>query len=673
MGVHASCCAAGGGNKSLPPGWARGFTTDDAAGEEAAKVDCSDVITQEPALKVQPEVAPAAGEEPSVPLTKDLEEPAADAPGATGQKSLYDRIGGEAAVEAAVEQFYGKLVADESLAPIFASSDMASLKGMQKKFLTLAFGGPAEYSGKSMKDAHHGKGITNDQFGAVAGHLSTTLTQLGVPGPEHDEVMAIAASTQGDIVEASLYDRLGGEAAVDAAVEQFYEKLLADESLASMFANSDMAGLKGMQKKFLTLAFGGPADYSGKSMKDAHQGKGITNDHFGAVAGHLSATLTQLGVPGPEHDEVMAIAASTQGDIVEKSVFDRLGGAAAVDAAVELFYGKLLADATLAPMFASSDMDSLKAMQKKFLTVAFGGPAEYTGKSLKAAHKGKGITDVHFGAVAAHLSTTLKELGVPSAEHDLVMMIAASTKADIVEQKPKASAKGKVKSSEVKSKSTAKAKDKTADKAAPDKPKAKPADAAKAADASKEKSGEKAAEAEQSPAQDEPDKDKEKDQKRKSVAAPPAGGAVEEDEKAALKRRAEEWKKMSKADQTEKGGQLRQAAKDGNLAVLEKLLNACVSPEAEDKDGWTALHIAAQGGSKEMVKKLLEYGADPLTALKLGEYGNTALHFAARGGHKSVCKLLVKKGKKALTMKNNEKKTPGQMATGDLAEWFEDL
>lgn len=106
------------------------------------------------------------------------------------------------------------------------------------------------------------------------------------------------------------------------------------------------------------------------------------------------------------------------------SLYDRLGGADAVDAAVDIFYGKVLADPILQPFFSDTNMARQRAMQKAFLTVAFGGPSAYTGRSMRAAH-GKaveqGLGDRHFDAVVTHLGTTLTELGVP---HDLIKAVA---------------------------------------------------------------------------------------------------------------------------------------------------------------------------------------------------------------------------------------------------------
>ena len=78
-----------------------------------------------------------------------------------------------------------------------------------------------------------------------------------------------------------------------------------------------------------------------------------------------------------------------------------------MDAAVEIFYKKLLSDNLVANFFKGVNMEQQKEKQKKFLTLAFGGPKEYTGKDMKVAHAHLKIADIHFDAVAGHLKATL--------------------------------------------------------------------------------------------------------------------------------------------------------------------------------------------------------------------------------------------------------------------------
>lgn len=114
------------------------------------------------------------------------------------------------------------------------------------------------------------------------------------------------------------------------------------------------------------------------------------------------------------------------------SVFDNIGGTAAVDAAVDIFYRKVLMDDRISHFFESTDMDAQRGKQKAFLTMAFGGPNNYSGKDMRAAHKGMNLTETHFTAVAENLVETLQELNVPQTEIDAIVDICLSVKDDVL-------------------------------------------------------------------------------------------------------------------------------------------------------------------------------------------------------------------------------------------------
>lgn len=117
----------------------------------------------------------------------------------------------------------------------------------------------------------------------------------------------------------SLYEKLGGSAAVDAAVDIFYRKVLSDDSINHFFDDTDMQAQHEKQKAFLTMAFGGPNEYTGSDMRKAHAPlveRGLNESHFNAVAGNLKATLDELNVPAELADQVMTIAASTHDDVL---------------------------------------------------------------------------------------------------------------------------------------------------------------------------------------------------------------------------------------------------------------------------------------------------------------------------------------------------------------------
>ena len=121
------------------------------------------------------------------------------------------------------------------------------------------------------------------------------------------------------MAEQSLFQRLGGKDAVNAAVDIFYEKVLADSRISHFFESVDMDSQRGKQKAFLTVAFGGAPNYPGKSLRDGHAHlieKGLNDDHFNAVAENLQATLEELNVPPELIDEVMEIAGSVRHDVL---------------------------------------------------------------------------------------------------------------------------------------------------------------------------------------------------------------------------------------------------------------------------------------------------------------------------------------------------------------------
>lgn len=119
----------------------------------------------------------------------------------------------------------------------------------------------------------------------------------------------------------SLFDRIGGEAAVNAAVDVFYRKVLADDRINSFFEGVDMDKQAAKQKAFLTMALGGPNNYTGEDMRKGHAHlveRGLNDSHFDAVMENLGATLKELNVPDDLIAEAAAIAESTRNDVLGK-------------------------------------------------------------------------------------------------------------------------------------------------------------------------------------------------------------------------------------------------------------------------------------------------------------------------------------------------------------------
>ncbi len=118
---------------------------------------------------------------------------------------------------------------------------------------------------------------------------------------------------------ATLYEKLGGKDAVNAAVDIFYKKVLADDRINRFFDSVDMQKQIGKQKAFLTMAFGGPTNYTGKDMRDGHAHlvkQGLNDSHVDAVIENLGASLKELNVEDDLIQEVAQIAEGARNDVL---------------------------------------------------------------------------------------------------------------------------------------------------------------------------------------------------------------------------------------------------------------------------------------------------------------------------------------------------------------------
>ena len=126
----------------------------------------------------------------------------------------------------------------------------------------------------------------------------------------------------------SIYDEIGGEAAVNAAVDIFYGKVLADPLLTPFFDGIDMNGQSRKQKAFFTTVFKGESAGADAYMRRAHEAlvkdKGLADEHFDAVAGHLNATLNELNVPTHLTDQIMGAAAGLRDAVLNRQPAEKI-------------------------------------------------------------------------------------------------------------------------------------------------------------------------------------------------------------------------------------------------------------------------------------------------------------------------------------------------------------
>lgn len=113
-----------------------------------------------------------------------------------------------------------------------------------------------------------------------------------------------------------LFERLGREKVLFKVVDEFYSLLLLDERVSGFFQGIDMVRLRQHQLSFLSSILGGPEQYTGRSMRNAHRALNLTETHFAAVAEHLRTALHRINVSPADIDAVMDKVASYKGEIV---------------------------------------------------------------------------------------------------------------------------------------------------------------------------------------------------------------------------------------------------------------------------------------------------------------------------------------------------------------------
>ena len=116
----------------------------------------------------------------------------------------------------------------------------------------------------------------------------------------------------------------------------------------------------------------------------------------------------------------------------EDTLYERLGGEESIEAVVTEFYDRVMADDLVNHYFSDTDMQHQIAHQAQFISSVTGGPVEYTGEDMHAAHEGMGITKEEFDAIAGHLDDALVEFDVSTDDREHVLAAIGSYEEDIV-------------------------------------------------------------------------------------------------------------------------------------------------------------------------------------------------------------------------------------------------
>ncbi|KAF4743795.1 hypothetical protein FOZ63_011121, partial [Perkinsus olseni] len=374
-------------------------------------------------------------------------------------RPLFERLGGDTALEACIGLVYAKALQDPRTRAYFEKNQrkIDSIKKKMHQFLSGQFGGASKYDLDDLKMMHYQMNITDFQFDVMSELFHHTFEAVGAhPNAVKDAMRAIGqvrkAITTGCTVRMELarrsiekgkdglYRRLGAAEGIKTFMDRVYELVVNDYRLKTYFADKDVEEVKNSQLVWITQALGGPKTWQGKDLQEVHKDLGVNDYLFDCFIMNCQKALNGLGVEEDVMDEVLvslepardgvlcrSSGLSTTSKVVGgRTVLERLGGEMNLEAVIETMYTGCLLDPRVKYFFSkdTSKMTHIKSKMVQLLTGMLGGPQLYPVYNLRPAHYGLNITDYQFDAVLENFQVAANIMEVePAVKNDMVEVV----------------------------------------------------------------------------------------------------------------------------------------------------------------------------------------------------------------------------------------------------------
>ncbi len=138
--------------------------------------------------------------------------------------------------------------------------------------------------------------------------------------------MAEAPTTDAVATTATMYDRVGGAPALRVVVERFYGFIDEDPEVRRFFEGVDMPRQRRHLATLLGQVLGGPKEYNGRSLAEAHAGLGIEDRHYDLVGDYLTASLLVAHVPKDIVEAVQGVLEGSRAQVVSAPASDATDG-----------------------------------------------------------------------------------------------------------------------------------------------------------------------------------------------------------------------------------------------------------------------------------------------------------------------------------------------------------
>ena len=384
------------------------------------------------------------------------------------KKTLYDRLGGEAAFAKIADIMYDQAMADDRLKSFF-EKNKAKIQSIKKKmgqFMVRIAGGASSYDASDMRPAHYAMNITDWHFDTMLEIVQNVLAKdmqakkgdirefMRKLQPVRQEVTT-GCTVRTDIAKANLvkgkdqlFNKMGKAEGITKYVEQLFEVIFSDPRIRTFFDKVDKQKVKTSQAIFMTELLGGPKVYKGQDIGLIHKSLGVTDYHFDAFLNDVSRALLGAGKPEALIDEVLITMEPVRAEVLGrdvspaalpgvmrdgKSLMERVGGDMAVESLIDASYDKAVDDSRLKYFFdkPKQKIRQIKQRMYQYLSGAYGGPVQYDASLLKGVHTNMNLTDYHFDAFLEAFIATAREMNIDGDSLEDAVIVMNRVRSDV--------------------------------------------------------------------------------------------------------------------------------------------------------------------------------------------------------------------------------------------------
>lgn len=329
-----------------------------------------------------------------------------------GKKTLFHRMGGEAMIFKSLELFYNKVQADPVLVKYVRNIKVPKVVEHQKRIILASFGGHPGVDLAQLAAMHKKLSISDNEFNSLKSLLRETFEQLSLSQDLISQSLELVEKYRSLVVADSIFQQIGGQQGVKKLVDFHFDRVLLDPELRLFFLTSDVENVKRNLAAWLAKAFGGPGEYQGRDLKEAHRNMELTDRHFFLMKRHLAWAFHRIGAPSSIIDKALDIIENDRVNVLSaKSTFEELGEDIGLRQIVESMLRKAMKNPMLAPFFGDDNFERVADGFYKFMAKELGDPAlaRSTQVDLKMIHMKLNLSDFHLDALQNCIEAALRE------------------------------------------------------------------------------------------------------------------------------------------------------------------------------------------------------------------------------------------------------------------------